>query len=305
MSPHHITEFWNYFPHPPAQPAVGDSPQVYLDKLNDLCGLELVWPKSHPIGQLTRTQLCNLCHDSDVDVLIAYAAVMAWGGRGVDSRNYRLSLDVPCRNALIDILIKLRTSTANRETDFAAMQQAAEHIFARLKAETADIFASRPLGLTIEIVEIDPASGGAFGGLIRAMAALGEFDQADAELDDGREQADGRLPDRLLAEGTERFDRLVIDRKNEERDLYFKKLIPLIAQVSEAHSKCASYYQGSIGASGKKQATALENFTNARNAYFKLCAKFFFKQKINEDFVALIQQKHLVKQTQHTGAGTV
>lgn len=94
-----------------------------------------------------------------------------------------------------------------------------------------------------------------------------------------------------LAEGTERFDRLVIDRKNEERDLYFKKLIPLIAQVAEAHGKCASYYQASIGASGKKQATALESFTNARNAYFKLCAKFFFKQKVNEDFVALIQQK--------------
>ena len=35
-------------------------------------------------------------------------------------------------------------------------QQAAEHIFARLKAETTKVFASRPLGLTIEIVEIDP-----------------------------------------------------------------------------------------------------------------------------------------------------
>jgi RNA polymerase primary sigma factor len=94
-----------------------------------------------------------------------------------------------------------------------------------------------------------------------------------------------------LAEGTERFDRLVIDRKNEERDLYFKKLIPLIAQVSEGHGKCATYYQASIGPAGKKQSAAAENFTNARSAYFKLCAKFFFKQKINEDFVALIQQK--------------
>jgi RNA polymerase primary sigma factor len=94
-----------------------------------------------------------------------------------------------------------------------------------------------------------------------------------------------------LAEGTERFDRLVIDRKNEERELYFKRLIPLIAQVSEAHRQCSAYYQGSIAAAGKKQAAALENFTNARAAYFKLCAKFFFKQKINEDFVALIQDK--------------
>ena len=35
-------------------------------------------------------------------------------------------------------------------------QQAAEHIFARLKAQTANVFANRPLGLTLEIVEIDP-----------------------------------------------------------------------------------------------------------------------------------------------------
>ena len=35
-------------------------------------------------------------------------------------------------------------------------QKAAEHIFAALKVETAQVFASRPLGLTFEIVEIDP-----------------------------------------------------------------------------------------------------------------------------------------------------
>ena len=35
-------------------------------------------------------------------------------------------------------------------------QRAADHIFARLKAETATVFAAHPLGLTFEIVEIDP-----------------------------------------------------------------------------------------------------------------------------------------------------
>jgi 5-carboxymethyl-2-hydroxymuconate isomerase len=35
-------------------------------------------------------------------------------------------------------------------------ENAAEHIFARLKAETAEVFARRPLGLTFEFVEIDP-----------------------------------------------------------------------------------------------------------------------------------------------------
>jgi 5-carboxymethyl-2-hydroxymuconate isomerase len=35
-------------------------------------------------------------------------------------------------------------------------QKAAEHIFAVVKTETAKAFASRPLGLTLEMVEIDP-----------------------------------------------------------------------------------------------------------------------------------------------------
>jgi hypothetical protein len=124
----HIDKFWNCFPLPPAQPAVGDSPQAYLAKLNQLCGLKLAWPRSHPTGKLTRIQLRNLCRDAKVHVLIAYAAVMAWGGRGVDSRNYRLSLSKRSRAYLIDILKQLRASRKNRQADFADMQQAAENI---------------------------------------------------------------------------------------------------------------------------------------------------------------------------------
>ena len=128
MSKDHTAKFWECFPNPPAQPAVGDSPQDYLAKLNTLCGLALTWPASYPIGQLTRIQLRKLCRDPQVDVLIAYAAVMAWGGRGVDSRNYRLSLSKASRSALIPTLTQLRASKANRQDDFDAMQQAAWNI---------------------------------------------------------------------------------------------------------------------------------------------------------------------------------
>lgn len=128
MSKDHTAKFWECFPNPPAQPAVGDSPQDYLAKLNTLCGIALAWPAAHPIGQLTRIQLRKLCRDPQVDILIAYAAVMAWGGRGVDSRNYRLSLSKASRSALIPILTQLRASKANRQDDFDAMQQAARNI---------------------------------------------------------------------------------------------------------------------------------------------------------------------------------
>jgi RNA polymerase primary sigma factor len=94
-----------------------------------------------------------------------------------------------------------------------------------------------------------------------------------------------------LAEGLERFDRLVIDRKAEERDSYFKKLPPLIVQSRESYDKTSGFFKTAHASVGKKKENALSSFNTARGAFFKLCAKFFFKQKINEDFVALIQQK--------------
>ena len=128
MSNNHMARFLECFPNPPAQPAVGDDPRAYLRKLNHLSGLTLEWPASHPTGQLSRVQLRELCRDPKVDVLIAYAAVMAWGRRGVDSRNYRLSLDQSSRSALIEVLTYLRNSRQNRLADFDAMQRAARGI---------------------------------------------------------------------------------------------------------------------------------------------------------------------------------
>jgi hypothetical protein len=128
MAQEHLNMFWVLFTRPPDQREVGDSPQEYLRKLNDLCGLKLIWPKKYPTGQLGRKELRNLCGDKDVDVLIGYAAVMAWGGRGVDSKNYCLSLTSESRKGLVGILLHLRGSRENREADFDAMQRSAEDI---------------------------------------------------------------------------------------------------------------------------------------------------------------------------------
>ena len=94
-----------------------------------------------------------------------------------------------------------------------------------------------------------------------------------------------------LASGLERFDRLVIDRKAEERDTYFKKLRPLVLQAQEAYQKCCDLYSASLHSQPKKQEASAEAFGSAKAAFFKVCNKFYFKQKVNEDFVALLQQK--------------
>jgi RNA polymerase primary sigma factor len=94
-----------------------------------------------------------------------------------------------------------------------------------------------------------------------------------------------------LANGLERFDRLVMDRKSDERDLYFKRLGPLLGQAREALDKATANFLTWRSASAKKKDAAAETFTAAKAAFFKLCGKFFFKQKINEDLVALMQER--------------
>jgi RNA polymerase primary sigma factor len=94
-----------------------------------------------------------------------------------------------------------------------------------------------------------------------------------------------------LANGLERFDRLVIDRKADERDLYFKRLTPLIAQARTAFERATAGFHGWQNAVAKKKEVALDEFTAAKVSFFKLSSKFFFKQKINEDLVALMQQR--------------
>jgi len=94
-----------------------------------------------------------------------------------------------------------------------------------------------------------------------------------------------------LANGLERFDRLVIDRKADERDLYFKRLTPLLVQAQAAFDRATAGFHAWQCATNKNKQVALEEFTFSKAAFFKLTTKFYFKQKINEDLVALMQRR--------------
>jgi 5-carboxymethyl-2-hydroxymuconate isomerase len=50
-------------------------------------------------------------------------------------------------------------------------QKAAEHIFAAVKSETAQAFAGRPMGLSLEVVEIDPVGSLKHNNLHEAVEA--------------------------------------------------------------------------------------------------------------------------------------
>ncbi len=94
-----------------------------------------------------------------------------------------------------------------------------------------------------------------------------------------------------LAAGMERFDRLVIDRKFPEKESYFRKLRPLTAQAAELCRKCGKLRERAGTLTGKRRADALQEFQNSREALFKVCTKFFFKPRLDEDFISLAQKK--------------
>jgi len=95
-----------------------------------------------------------------------------------------------------------------------------------------------------------------------------------------------------LNEGRERFDRVILDKKIESRERYMKALPKLCEQVEKAAQDAAASYKA-ILAGGK--ASDLKNiqqeFTKAHNALQRLYPKFYFKQKVTEEFVNLADEQ--------------
>ncbi len=94
-----------------------------------------------------------------------------------------------------------------------------------------------------------------------------------------------------LMGGEERFDRLVLDRKIEDRDSYFRKLQQNCDQVRQVISEASAQYRAIMDGSARQRATLTKKFDTTKASLFKLCGKFYFKQKTNEDLVAVLRQR--------------
>lgn len=120
--------FRSCFPSPPEQGPVGAAPYHYFEDIPD--------PKSNQIQesikklpeegrkQLTRAEVVKLSGDINLHPLVAYAVVMAWGGRNFS--NYRLSLE--SSSALESVITELRNSSRSRKDAFACTQKACSSI---------------------------------------------------------------------------------------------------------------------------------------------------------------------------------
>jgi hypothetical protein len=117
-----------FFNSPPTQGPVGRSPRGYFEDLPVLhqptaASLQLI---PHQGSQrLTRQQVRDLCRNTKLPALTAYACIMAWGGR--DFANYRRSLAGGSAE-VIRLVEALRASGAPRIEDFLSTQKAARSI---------------------------------------------------------------------------------------------------------------------------------------------------------------------------------
>src|SRR3984893_18689532 len=91
-----------------------------------------------------------------------------------------------------------------------------------------------------------------------------------------------------LIEGRERFDRVILDKKIESRERYMKALPKLCAQVERAGEDAQARYRGWVSAGGtNKESAARTEFQRSHTALMKLYPRFYFKQKVTEEFVQL------------------
>ena len=104
-----------------------------------------------------------------------------------------------------------------------------------------------------------------------------------------------------LIEGRERFDRVILDKKIESRERYMKALPKLCAQVERAGEDAQMRYRNWVSTRGtNKENVARAEFQRSHTALMKLYPRFYFKQKVTEEFVQLADDQQRLFSNLHT-----
>jgi RNA polymerase primary sigma factor len=93
-----------------------------------------------------------------------------------------------------------------------------------------------------------------------------------------------------LIDMRERFDRVILDKKIESRERYMKTLPRLCQQVRKQAEVVSEIYRDHIAGHKNPSEAATQKFEKALSALQKLYPKFYFKQKVVEDFVTLADE---------------
>jgi len=93
-----------------------------------------------------------------------------------------------------------------------------------------------------------------------------------------------------LSEGRERFDRVILDKKIESRERYMKMLPRLCKKVEQLSAAITSQYAELRTASSRSATARRRGFQRSVAALQRLYPRFYFKQKVTEEFVHLADQ---------------
>ncbi len=94
-----------------------------------------------------------------------------------------------------------------------------------------------------------------------------------------------------LTEGGERFDRVILDKKIESRERYMKMLPRLCKQVEKLSGSIRQQYAQILHGPSRRDARKAKTFQKAVATLQKLYPKFYFKQKVTEEFVNLADER--------------
>jgi RNA polymerase primary sigma factor len=92
---------------------------------------------------------------------------------------------------------------------------------------------------------------------------------------------------RKLAEGKERFDRVILDKKIESRERYMKKLPHLCQQVERLSASITEQYCLLSRNSSPKRLKKTKSLQRAIASLQRVYPSFYFKQKVTEEFAHL------------------
>jgi RNA polymerase primary sigma factor len=93
-----------------------------------------------------------------------------------------------------------------------------------------------------------------------------------------------------LTEGRERFDRVILDKKIESRERYMKILPRLCKQVEKASDDLGKQYAQLLKNSSRRDTRKFKAFQKGVIGLQRLYPKFYFKQKVTEEFVHLADE---------------
>ena len=94
-----------------------------------------------------------------------------------------------------------------------------------------------------------------------------------------------------LQEGRERFDRVILDKKIESRERYMKQLPRLCEGLEKSAKDVSKAYKHLVSSGSKNPNTkSHQEFRKTHDRLQKLYPKFYFKQKVTEEFVHLADE---------------